>query len=53
MFAHPLIGPSLAALAVSCASFFTFHVVATAMVGIVLIGLATAETSSPVLSGGV
>jgi hypothetical protein len=52
MFAHPVLGPSLAALAVSCASFFTFHVVATALVGVVLIGLAMAdETPLPALGG--
>lgn len=49
MFAHPTLGPSCAALGVTCTSFFTFHVVATALLGIVLVGLATPH---PILESG-
>ena len=40
MFQHATLGPSLAALGVSSLAFFPFHVVATALAGILLIGMA-------------
>lgn len=41
MFLHPEWGASIAALAASCLTFHPFHVVASALMGILLIGLAT------------
>jgi O-antigen ligase len=41
MFLHPEWGASIAALAASCLTFHPFHVVASALLGILLIGLAT------------
>lgn len=52
MFQHPRVGASLAALAVTCGSFFIFHTVATALLGLVLVGLATPDDPTPVALGG-
>jgi len=41
----PAWGPALGALAVSTLGFFTFHVVSTALLGLVLFGLASAQTA--------
>lgn len=50
MFAHPRVGASLSALAVSALGFFPFHVVATAFAGILLVGIATPH--EPAAEGG-
>lgn len=44
MFKVPAVGASLLALAVVTGSFFTFHVVSVALLGLVLVGLATSPT---------
>ena len=44
MFRDAMCGASLAALAVVSGSFFTFHVVSVALLGLCLVGLATAHT---------
>lgn len=51
MFLHPLFGASIAALAVVSCSFFPLHVVPLALLGIVLVGLATSHDSHAVLGG--
>jgi hypothetical protein len=44
MFAHPVWGGSLAALGVNALTFFPMHVVQISLVGLILVGLATAQT---------
>ena len=46
MFLDPVWGPSVAALAASSLTFHPFHIVASALVGIVLVGCAT-RTEAP------
>jgi hypothetical protein len=45
MFRDPMVGACLVALAVASATFFTFQVVSVALLGLVLIGLATPHAS--------
>ena len=44
MFSHPMWGGSLAALGVNSIFFFPMHVVQISLVGLILVGLATAPT---------
>lgn len=52
MFRHPVWGGSLVALAVSSLGFFPFHVVPVALLGLLLVGLGTAEHSPLTMSEG-
>jgi hypothetical protein len=51
MFAHPLYGGSLVALGTNSLSFFPLHVVSLALLGVLLVGLATPKPS-PLAVGG-
>jgi hypothetical protein len=48
MFVHPVYGGSLAALGVNALTFFPLHVVPLALVGIILVGLATAPSAQTI-----
>lgn len=41
MFAHPVWGPSVCALAVQCLTWHPFHIVSSALLGLIVIGLAS------------
>lgn len=52
MVQHPTFGPAVIALAVVSCGFFTFHVVPTALLGLLVVGLASAQHPQPEVLGG-
>jgi len=52
MFRQPLWGPSVTALGVNTLGFFPFHVVPLALLGLIVVGLALADSSTPHTVGG-